>query len=489
MFNRRRAGSSPSNAGFAPPSAGTDLFPLDKPIGEMEAIALPVMDVPLFMEMSPAAIFLVSLKGIIIDCNKAAADLFGYPNRFDLVGMRADQLLDPREYEAAVRGLAVITDLGLFSNRECLCRKGTGESFDALVSARIVRGTTGDPAAILVIGQDISRSKSQERAVTESETRFRILFESSADGVFLVDQRGRAVTANRQGGLLLGVPLEDIAGCTANEFIIGEDAEAISARFESLKRGEDVPAVERTLRRRDGVKLPVEIRGALVKDADGRVYGIQYVIRDLTDRKRAEAEQALIAGQLRKALGNIINVVAATVEMRDPGTAGHQKRVANLARAVGTEMGLDATKIEAIRFAGVIHDVGKTSIPAEILSKPGRLSEAERRLVREHARFGFEILKNVEFPWPIAEIVHQHHERLDGSGYPRGLQGDQILIEAQIIGAADVIEAMASHRPYRPALGIGAALDELRSQRGKQFDIAVVDACLKVFAEKKVPLL
>ncbi len=215
-----------------------------------------------------------------------------------------------------------------------------------------------------------------------------------------------------------------------------------------------MPPTERTLRR-DGTELEVEIQGALVKDEQGRPFGIQYVVRDLTERRKAERNKARVADQLRRALGNIINVVAATVEMRDPGTAGHQKRVANLARAIGTEMGLGTESIEALRFAGVVHDVGKTSVPAEILSKPGRLSDDELRLVREHARFGYEILKNVEFPWPIAEIVHQHHEREDGSGYPRGLRGDQILIEAKIIGVADVIEAMASHRPYRPALGIG----------------------------------
>ncbi len=181
--------------------------------------------------------------------------------------------------------------------------------------------------------------------------------------------------------------------------------------------------------------------------------------------------------------------MAATVEMRDPGTAGHQKRVANVARAIATEMGLPAGTIEAVRFAGVVHDVGKTSIPAEILSKPGRLSDQERRLIREHARFGFEILKNVEFGWPIAEIVLQHHERMDGSGYPRGLRGEQILIEARIIAVADVLEAMASHRPYRPSLGIEAALAEITDKRGQQYDAAVVDACRKVFAERKVPLL
>jgi PAS domain S-box-containing protein/putative nucleotidyltransferase with HDIG domain len=456
---------------------------------DSEAIPLPTMDVPLFMEMAPVAIFLISLSGTIIDCNRAAAELYGYENRFELLGLRGEQFLDSRGRAAAARTMEAVMAEGVQSNKEHLCLRRDGRSFDALISARLVRGATGEPAAYLVVSQDISERKAHERALAESETRFRTLFESANDGVFLVDEEARIMMVNRVGGTLLGLPPDKVTGRPVIEFLAGSDLESARARFRALRRGDSIPPFERMLRQADGGEFPVEVRGAVVKDGEGRPFGVQYVVRDLTDRKRAERDQARIADQLRKALGNIINVVAATVEMRDPGTAGHQKRVANLARAIGTQMGLSAERIEAIRFAGVVHDVGKTSIPAEILSKPGRLSDDELRLVREHARFGYEILKNVDFPWPIAEIVHQHHERLDGSGYPRGLRDGEILIEAKVIAVADVIEAMASHRPYRPALGIEKALAELSAQRGIQFDAAVVDACLQAFAEKKVPLL
>jgi len=176
--------------------------------------------------------------------------------------------------------------------------------------------------------------------------------------------------------------------------------------------------------------------------------------------------------------------MVSAVEARDPYTAGHQTRSADLARAIATEMGLPSEKIEGIRVAGSIHDIGKLSIPAEILSKPTKLSELEFSLIKEHARRGFEILKDVESPWPLAEIVDQHHERMDGSGYPRNLKGDAILIEARIIAVADVVESMASHRPYRPALGLDAALEELEKNRGTLYDEAVVDACLRLFREK-----
>jgi HD-GYP domain-containing protein (c-di-GMP phosphodiesterase class II) len=176
--------------------------------------------------------------------------------------------------------------------------------------------------------------------------------------------------------------------------------------------------------------------------------------------------------------------MVSAVEARDPYTAGHQIRSANLARAIATEMGLSEGKIEGIRMAGSIHDIGKLSIPAEILSKPTKLSDIEFGLIKEHSRRGFEMLKDVESPWPLAEIVYQHQERMDGSGYPRHLKGDDILMEARILAVADVVEAMASHRPYRPALGIDAALNEIEKNKGTIYDKTVADACLRLFHEK-----
>ena len=172
------------------------------------------------------------------------------------------------------------------------------------------------------------------------------------------------------------------------------------------------------------------------------------------------------------------------METKDPYTSGHQKRTTNLARAIATEMHLPSDQIEGIRVAGAIHDIGKLSVPAEILSKPSKLAAAEHLLIKEHARQGYEILKDVESPWPLAEIVHQHHERMNGSGYPRGLQGEKILIEARILAVADVVEAMASYRPYRPALGIDKALEEIEKNKGVLYDILAVDTCLRLFKEK-----
>ena len=198
---------------------------------------------------------------------------------------------------------------------------------------------------------------------------------------------------------------------------------------------------------------------------------------DITERKLAEEKLQKTLESLKKAVGATIQVLVSALESRDPYTAGHQSRSANVACAIATEMGLSQDKIEGIRMAGTIHDIGKLSIPAEILTKPSRLTEIEFNLVKDHSRSGYEMLKEVESPWALAEIVYQHHERMNGTGYPRKLKGDEILMESRILAVADVVEAMASHRPYRAALGIDAALEEIEKNKGILYDTAVADAC------------
>ncbi len=202
---------------------------------------------------------------------------------------------------------------------------------------------------------------------------------------------------------------------------------------------------------------------------------------------RWEAQDKLegTMGRLRKTLGGIIDAIGIAGERRDPYAAGHQKRVADLARALAAKVGLSAEETEGVRVAGVIHDIGKLSVPAELLNKAGRLSEIEMGLIKTHSTVGFEILEPIDFPWPVAEIVHQHHERLDGSGYPKGLKGDEITRGARVLAVADVVEAMSSHRPYRPALGVAAALEEITTHRGTRYDGKVVDACVSVFKEDR----
>ena len=206
--------------------------------------------------------------------------------------------------------------------------------------------------------------------------------------------------------------------------------------------------------------------------------------------KVRERTQALLTtiNHLEKSVKGTISLVASTVELRDPYTAGHQQKVAMLAAEIAQELGLSQPQTEGIRMAGLVHDVGKIFVPAEILSKPGKITAIEFAVIKTHAQVGYQLLKPIDFPWPIADIVHQHHERMDGSGYPRGLAGEEIILEARVMAVADVVEAMASHRPYRPALGIDKALEEISAQAGVLYYPAAVEACLTLFKEKEFGL-
>ena len=229
--------------------------------------------------------------------------------------------------------------------------------------------------------------------------------------------------------------------------------------------------------------LLISITNALKRrqlEIDNRAYreGLEKMVGDRTDALRESMQK------LRKALEGSIHAMALTLEMRDPYTAGHQQRVADLASSIAKELELSDDRINGLYMAGVIHDLGKISIPAEILSKPGKISQIEFDLIKTHPKVGYDILEAIEFPWPIARMVFEHHERIDGSGYPSGLSGEELLLESKIIGVADVVEAMASHRPYRPALGIDVALDEISGNKGKLYDSDVVEACIRIFSEK-----
>lgn len=205
---------------------------------------------------------------------------------------------------------------------------------------------------------------------------------------------------------------------------------------------------------------------------------------EIENRKQIQLELEQSFENLKKVMDATIQAISMTVEKRDPYTSGHQLRVAELTRAIAETIGLSEDQIEGVYVAASIHDIGKISLPAEILSKPIQLSEIEISLIQAHAQAGCDILQGINFPWPIADIILQHHERMDGSGYPRGLSGDRISIEARIIGVADVVETMSSHRPYRPSMGIEKALEEIARNSGTLYDSQVVDACLKIFNEK-----
>lgn len=241
---------------------------------------------------------------------------------------------------------------------------------------------------------------------------------------------------------------------------------------------------ERILYAKNGQTFPIEETLMPLSASLGNPSGHVLVFRDISARKQAEQALKESWEELHQALEGTIQAMAVTIEIRDPYTAGHQRRVSKLSCAIAKEMGLPEDQIEGIRVAADIHDIGKIYVPAEILSKPGQITAVEYGIIKTHPQVGYDILKTIKFPWPVAQIVLQHHEHLDGSGYPLGLAGDQILKEARILTVADTVEAMSSHRPYRPAQGIDKALEEIIQHQGLFYDPEVVDACVRLFKEK-----
>jgi PAS domain S-box-containing protein len=371
----------------------------------------------------------------------------------------------------------------------CIRTKG-GEKLWALLNARYIyeegklKGATG-------IIYNITERKRSEEEIYRMNTFLDSIVENIPNMIFLKDAKElRFVRFNRAGEELLGYSRNDLLGKNDYDFFPKDQADFFTGKDREVLSGKEViDILEESVKTLNKGERILHTKKVPIIDAKGEPEYLLGISEDITDRKLAEKILQQTLNRLRKSFDTIIQVMVTAVEARDPYTSGHQKRSASLAHTIAKEMGLSGNKIEALIMAGPIHDIGKLSIPAEILSKPGKLSDVEFSLIKEHARIGFEMLKDVESPWPLGDIVHQHHERMDGSGYPKHLKGDEILIEARILAVADVVESMASHRPYRPALGIDAALDEIVKNRGRLYDPEVVDACLRLFNEKGYKLL
>lgn len=323
-----------------------------------------------------------------------------------------------------------------------------------------------------------------ERDLRHKERWFATTLRSIGDAVITLDGNGCVTLVNNAAEKLFDLSELDVAGQRfADVFRIRDDTTGLPLSTRAALGRNDlyVHASPATAESPSGKTTPVDITITETVDPMDQTGGSVIVLRDATERKRSEEVLRTSLDELRRTFEQTVLALAITSEKRDPYTAGHQTRVARLACAIAGQLGLDSDTLEAIRVSGTLHDIGKIYIPAEILSKPGRLNDLEMNLMRTHPSVGLDILSQISFPWPVAEIVHQHHERMDGTGYPNGLPGRDILLEARIIAVADVVEAMSSHRPYRPSLGLAPALEEITRGRGTSYDTQVVDACITLF--------
>ena len=317
------------------------------------------------------------------------------------------------------------------------------------------------------------------------------LFDNAPMGLFFSGRDGTIKRANTEALRMLGLENTDVLGKKIEDFIRGNGKKDEEA---AVEREHDSSEFHAEGKRKDGTTIPLACI-VFPLTPSGKMLGTYTVFQDISLQAANEKRIGSIIRELNRTVSALkksweqtVLVLASLSEVRDPYTSGHQRRVARLAAAITCEMGMDRKKVRQIELAAMIHDIGKIEIPSEILSKPGRLSDIEYRLIQTHPAAGHRILQAIEVPWALAEIIHQHHERMDGSGYPRGLSGSDILMEARIIAVADTVEAMSSHRPYRAGKGIEAALEEVASQRGKGFDPDVADACLRLFREKEFRL-
>ncbi|MEK7875967.1 MAG: PAS domain S-box protein, partial [Pseudomonadota bacterium] len=360
-----------------------------------------------------------------------------------------------------------------------------GSVFYADIKAAPIR--FGGKDCLLGIFHDITERMQAERELVEAEARFRGLVEQSIAGIYII-QDGSFAYVNPRFIEIFGYgSAEELIGRDPLSTVAEKDRGTVAENIRRRIDGEVASmSYEFTGLRKNGSMIQLGVHGVrAVHRGRPAVIGL---IQDISEKKRAEEEIQRYVAQLETAFMSTVEVATTISEMRDPYTAGHERRVAEIAVAIGAELGFDARRQEGLRVAGYLHDIGKITVPSEILSKPGKLTPIELQLIQQHSQASYDVLKDVEFPWPVAQVALQHHERMDGSGYPQGLKGDAILPEARIMAVADVVEAMSSHRPYRPGLGIDKALAEIARGRGTAYDAEAADACLRLFREKHYQL-
>lgn len=440
------------------------------------------------VENSTDAIVSIDEKMQVVQWNRAASRLFGFTKEM-MMGNPVEILIPEKFKQQHREGCKRFLDTGeaVFVGRsaelEGLRKDGSTVPIEISLSA----STNGGSRTITAIIRETTERKKALDALRESEEKYRSLFEESKDAVMIWTAEGKILGVNQAALEIFGWRVEDMIGAEISG-IYSERSDLESFQSKLNQEGA-VREHELRLKKSDGTMMECLMTASVRKGKDGVVRGYQGIVRDVTQQKHNEKELKRTLETLNKSIGGITQAMSSIVESRDPYTAGHQRRVADLAKSIAQEMGLSQDQVDAVRLAGVLHDIGKIAVPAEILTNPGKLTGKAFALIKDHPQTGYDILHEIEFPFRVAEIILQHHESVNGTGYPRGISGNNIMMEARILTVADVVEAMASHRPYRPSLGLDRALEEIQENSGILYDTTVVNACVKLFKERDYKII
>jgi len=426
----------------------------------------------LLFDFAPDGYYISDLEGNFVDGNRAAERITGY-NRAELVGKDYFKtgLLALKDVHKAISALKQNRKGLPTEPQEFALKRKDGSSIDVEISTYPIR--INNKIYVLGIARDITKRKQLERFLEQSEKEKEIILAISPVHIVYHDMEHYILWANKAACDSVGKSLNNIKGKKCYQVWAYRDTVCQGCPIDKAWKSKKLEKGEmRTPDNRYWL-----VTGVPFVNEEGKVTGAVESTMEITDLK-------ITHQNLQKTISATIETISRIIDTRDPYTAGHQVRVSKLAAAIAKEINLPKYKIETIRIASLIHDIGKIGIPSEILTKPGKLTDIELSLIKSHSKTGHDIVKGIDFPYQVAPIILQHHERNDGSGYPDKLKGDEIMLEAKIIGVADVVEAMASHRPYRAALGVDVALEEIIKNKVVLYDPEIVDACVKLFKEK-----
>jgi PAS domain S-box-containing protein/putative nucleotidyltransferase with HDIG domain len=454
--------------------------------GAQEQIAKSQNDYADLYDYSPVGYLTFNGDVLITGVNLTGAALLGV-ERQKLLKRRFRQFVAPADAGLWDRHFVSVLQQGEKQSCDLQLRRNDGSTIHARLDSIRVEMDDGT-CVVRTAMSDVTIQKQAAEALKESEAQYRLLSDHMTDFIWLMDMNLKPTYQSPSAEKLTGFTHEEIMELPLERRVTPQSLKLTAEVFlENLPRimsdtdYNPILALELEIYRKDGTTLWSENMFSIIRDETGKPVSILGEARDITERKQSEEKLLKSYESLKKTLNDAINTMVKIVELRDPYTAGHQNKVADLATAIAREMKLEDTRIDQIRTAAVIHDIGKIYVPSDILSRPGKLTDIEFNLIKTHAQSGYDIVDGMDFPGVVAAAVLQHHERLDGSGYPNQLKGEDTLLEAKILAVADVVEAMASHRPYRSALGIDKALDEISKNKGKLYDPDVVDTCVELF--------